>query len=543
MVAELLRSDFLKYGVHMAARDRERVVGLNDNINALGHEFMRPSSDSPRTIFVSDLSKLEPLPRQEFESIKKRAVNGAVRLTLDQNLCDLIMKYVKDDELRHAAAQFGLTGAKRKMSLLRELLHNRFELARVLGHQDYATFFLQDKMAGTPATVMQFLDRRHELNVDLAKQQMNSLRRFIPSRAGSDANLRPYFSVGSVISGLSELFESVFGASIVPEPIRHGEVWHSGVRKLHVIHETRGRLGTIYCDLYDRQSAGALKSSSPAHFTVRCSRRIDDDDLDILPSSHYQDLETCGIQRDPATEHTHQLPIVVLVCGFQRPRPNSPTLLTFSDVETLCHEFGHALHSMLALTDHQHVSGTRCKLDWVEVPSILMEYFVRHPKFIGMYGRHYQTGAPVDEQAVRQHVEYRDRTSAVRAQEQLIYAVLDQVLHGNELAEHEFDIDRLSRGVYQKYSLNKTGVDISNFGHLFGYGAGYYSYTWSRSIARELFQHGFDDAFARQGIRAWRRSGEVLTNEVLQFGGGRDPWKMRWESLMDGKPLQEVILK
>ena len=160
--------------------------------------------------------------------------------------------------------------------------------------------------------------------------------------------LSPYFSVGTCISGLSSLFKAIYGIHFEMENISYGEVWlHDEVKKLAVVDEMEGKIGEIYCDLFAREG----KPTGAAHFTVRCSRRIDGDepekDFAYLHPDEAREvdfpLKTEG-KKLPGREGQHQLPVVVLTCDFDRGSASIPGLLTWQEVETLFHEMGHAMH-------------------------------------------------------------------------------------------------------------------------------------------------------------------------------------------------------
>ncbi len=160
--------------------------------------------------------------------------------------------------------------------------------------------------------------------------------------------LFPYFSAGTILQGLSRLFTRLYGLSFEPVEMRPGEAWHPDVRKLHVVDEREGVIGVIYCDLFSRQG----KPPSAAHYTVRCSRRIDNDDPegDLLPASWDWSRGMTGVEdfqgvRVAGKEGRYQLPIVVLTTDFQRPSvEEGPSCLVWQEVETLFHEMGHAIH-------------------------------------------------------------------------------------------------------------------------------------------------------------------------------------------------------
>ncbi len=160
--------------------------------------------------------------------------------------------------------------------------------------------------------------------------------------------LFPYFSAGTILQGLSRLFKTLYGLSFEPVNLRPGEVWHPDVRKLNVVDEKEGVIGVIYCDLFSRPG----KPPSAAHYTVRCSRRIDNDDAqgDLLPASWdwskgmTGEEDTAGVVI-PGNDGRYQLPIVVLTTDFQRPSvEDGPSCLVWQEVETLFHEMGHAIH-------------------------------------------------------------------------------------------------------------------------------------------------------------------------------------------------------
>lgn len=341
------------------------------------------------------------------------------------------------------------------------------------------------------------------------------------SASRSSPTHMPYFSVGSVIQGLSRLFKHLYGVEFEHASLKSGEAWHEQVRKLDVICEQEGKIGTIYCDLFSRPG----KTTNAAHYTIRTSRRVDNDDaendikyafpgrnLDVsnfLPPVH-QPAESVRGQ-----EGLFQLPVIALTCDFSASA--KPALLSMFEVETLFHEMGHAMHSMLGRTDFHNVAGTRCASDFVELPSILMEHFVWHPKVLPLFAN-----GSVSPDAVQAFLKQRRRFSGIEVNSQILMALVDQRYHSSQVDNPQFS------SVTEWYKLqDQVGLFPSvpgtmwpvQFGHLFGYGSNYYSYLFDRTLARRVWETSFNSNPLD------REKGQAFRDNLLKWGGARDPWQ------------------
>lgn len=296
----------------------------------------------------------------------------------------MIGRYAREGEARRLVYTGGLQKDEERIEVLERMLRERAELAGVLGKETWAEVALVDKMAKTPGNVMGFLNSLADHHRALAAQDIARLQRFkassITGNAYSQADgtghlpplyawdrdfysekytstlangaslppISPYFSTGTVMLGLSKLFTRLYGISFRPCASAPGEIWHDSVRKLEVVDEN-GIIGVIYCDLFSREG----KPPSAAHYTVRCSRRVDDDDFagDGLPAGwDAQYGPGLEVEGEPIAGRNgrYQTPIVVLTTDFGSVEPGRPALLHWNDVETLFHEMGHAIHCKLS---------------------------------------------------------------------------------------------------------------------------------------------------------------------------------------------------
>jgi len=380
-VALTFLRDFEKSGIHLPPAIRARFVNLSDSLLSLGRTFLSfassgPSSDPPIEIPNAD-NLLSGMGSQFIDALPRR--RGKVYVTPGSWEAQMIARYARDGEARRLVFVGGMRTESDRVEVLERMVKERSELADVLGKETWADVVLTDKMAKTPANVMGFLSslaahHRPAAAADVATLQRLKAANLTGSHhSASKASLpplyawdrdfyserhlmslsptsslppiTPYFSTGTVLLGLSRLFSRLYGISFKPALVAPGEVWYPSVRRLDVIDETEGQIGVIYCDLFSREG----KPPSAAHYTVRCSRRVDDDDYagDRLSTGWDQPygrgLETEG-DLAKGREGRYQQPIVVLTTDFGNVEEGRPALLGWNDVETLFHEMGHAIH-------------------------------------------------------------------------------------------------------------------------------------------------------------------------------------------------------
>lgn len=381
--------------------------------------------------------------------------------------------------------------------------------------------------------------------------------------------LSAFFSLGGVFQGLSRLFNRLYGVRFVPRETQLGETWNEDVRRLDVLDESNNRIAVVYCDLFSR----AGKAPNPAHFTLRCSRTIFRSEIDEYRASDHPfssaiEAATDGMAHslDSSTGTVNQLPTIALICDFARPTPTQsflgksskkPTLLSFQEVQTLFHEMGHALHSILGRTSLQNVSGTRCATDFAELPSVLMESFAFSPKALDLWARHWEAGDEENEGVfagreklphalLKERLDIDKSMAGAETEAQIVLSMLDQAYHRHPVGEGNVNSTKIYHDVYQRYSSipEPPGTAWQGFfGHLYGYGATYYAYLFDRAIAAKVWK----DVFQEGEKAVDREMGERYKEEVLQWGGGREGWEcvagvLRQPELADGgeEAMKEV---
>ena len=365
-----------------------------------------------------------------------------------------------------------------------------------------------------------------------------------------------YFTVEQSLEGMKILVQRLFGIIMEEVPTKPEEQWDvdtttipatatqstnnhytsssssstSLIRKFQFYQEDDGTpLGTLYFDLHPREG----KYVHAAHFTARCGR----------------------VSRNGETTKQmdeNQLPIVALVCNLSLPlssllggSSSKPTaILSHSEVETLFHEFGHALHSLLSRTKFQHLSGTRAAMDFVETPSHLMEYFVWNEEFLNIIGRHYITGEPIPQQDIQNLIKSRNLFKAIDIQTQVVYGLFDQTIFGDPNVWKGVNNDTSTTDVFAALHRQHNVPYVegthwhSRFGHLVTYGAGYYSYLYASIFSADLWNTCFaggKKAFCSQaGHKYWK--------EILIHGGSKDP-NLMLRTMLGRDPKAEEFFK
>ncbi|XP_073031397.1 mitochondrial intermediate peptidase, mitochondrial isoform X1 [Primulina eburnea] len=525
--ANYLRIDLEKGGIHLSPEKLDRVNQLNIDIVRLCRQFNENIITDPGHVDIFPASRIpinlhhlaKPINRPSL--VVSRRSTGAdcylkergFRLATEPDALCSILQLTSDSEVRKLAYVEGNSAPRANLKVLDKLLAARHEFSEIMGSKSYAEFTLKDNMASSPEVVRSFLSDMSKMVRPKAEEELKNISNFKSSKGflfGEDVEpwdepyftrmmkssthdldfsvVASYFSLPQCIEGLKVLAKSLFGLKFQEIPLCPGESWHPDVLKLSLHHPNEGNLGYLYLDLKSRKG----KHPICAHFAIKGGRRI--------------------------SEIEYQVPIVALVCNF--PGSNFASVkLHHSDVETLFHEFGHALHSLLSRTDCQHFSGTRVVLDFAETPSNLFEYYAWDYRVLRTFAKHHSTGEPIPENLVKSLVGAKNMFAATELQRQIFYALIDQTLHTMQPSSIQDTISVVSDLKREHTSWRHVeGTHWhTRFSHLVTYGAGYYSYLYAKCFAATIWKKIFEEDPLSEA------AGSALRSKFLEHGGAKDP--------------------
>ena len=550
-VALTLRHDFERGGIHLDGDARARLERASADALRAAMRFQSNLAD-PAALGVARVprSRLAGLPPTILGRLTGDATTATV--PLDQHTLAACLRWVEDEDARRDVYAAAHAGPEANVDALRRLLTARAEVAEWLGFQSHAHYAVAPLLAGHPDAVRGVLREMAERTEDRAREENALARRFLPgggrgggggSRAGSlglgsglgggaDSDADPfdpsdrhaplrawdrayamgrartatcgvdasavarYFPLESTIRGVGALVSRVFGVIVEEHPLDDAEKWCDDAKKLTLRTRDGDLLGTVYLDLSRR----ARKFPHAAHFVVRCSR---------------------DAREGPASR---KRPVVALVCNFGTGvGASAGALLSHGEVETFLHEFGHAMHSALSETKYQHLSGTRCAADLVEVPSHLFEYFAWDPDALRILSRERTTGEPMPPAMIDALRRGKEMFGATDLRQQIAFALADLDAHSAVAA----DVDPQKTSAAFADAARSAGFRPEpgaawelRFGHLVGYASTYYSYVYARCFAAEARRRWFAGDALAPG------AGEAARDGLLRHGGAVAPERL-----------------
>ena len=523
---------FVRNGALLEGEKRESLKSISEKLSKLSLSFGENVLKETQAfeLHVADAEELAGLPEATIASAaslaEEKGKKGYV-FGLDMPTYISIMKYADNAALREKMYRaYGTRAAKdneyNNEENIQELVNTRLAKAQLLGFDSHAALTLSKRMAKTPQTVLSFLDDLKALAKPAAQKDLKAVQEFA-NAAGhqgevepwdfsywseklkkatlnlDDNLLKPYFKIENVLAGVFDISAKLYGLSF----IKNADIttYHEDVDAYEVYDKDGEFLSLLYTDFFPRSGkrAGAWMTSYRSMYSL-----------------------------DGQVVRPH----ISIVCNFTKPTADKPSLLTFNEVTTLFHEFGHALHGMMARGTYPSLTGTSVYWDFVELPSQILENWCYEPEALALFAKHYETGELLPKEYVDRIVESQQFMEGYATLRQLNFGYLDMTYHGRRepMEGSVADFERSATADTQLFSPVEGTLSSTAFSHIFqgGYSAGYYSYKWAEVLDADAFerfkQEGIFSTAAADGFaEILSRGGTVAPDELFKKFRGRNP--------------------
>ena len=527
---------FVRSGALLNESDKEKFKNISIELSKKSLQFGQNVLAETNNYFkhITDEKDLAGIPapilEQYREEAKERNLDGFV-ITLQYPSFLPLMTYAENRELRKELA---LANGKKSFNnnefdnqnLIKEIVALKQEKAALLGYKNYADYVLEERMAKSPEKVSTFLNELLEKAKPFAEKEIEELKSLAKADGIDemesydhayyaeklrkqkfdidDEELKPYFQ-------LEKVQEAVFGLASKLFQLEFKETdniqkYHEEV-KTYEIFENGDFKALLYVDYFPRKGkrAGAWMTSFKNQF-----KKNDE----------------------------NSRPHISVVCNFSKPTADTPSLLTFQEVTTLFHEFGHALHGVLADTTYPNLSGTSVKWDFVELPSQFLENFCYEPEFLKTFAKHYKTGETLPDEKIDKIAASKNFLEGYQTLRQIGFGLLDMAYHSknekiNDIKTFEVEETKATN----LYPSNPETAMSTSFSHIFqgGYSAGYYSYKWAEVLDADAFQYFKENGIFNPEIAAKYKV-------LLSSGGTKDPMEL-YKNFRGSEPKVESLLK
>ncbi|HRO72297.1 MAG TPA: peptidyl-dipeptidase Dcp [Saprospiraceae bacterium] len=539
---EYTYQSFVLDGAKLSDADKSKLMELNKEEASLSARFNNQLLDGTKAaaLVVSDKEQLEGLTDGEIEAAavaaKENNMEGKWYFSLKNTTQQPLLMSLKNRSVRENLFQASWTRTEKgdkndTRSTIARIAQIRAEKARLIGYDNYASWSLQDQMAKTPEAVDAFLKQLIPASVSRAKAEARDIQQLIDRQKGGfeleawdwdyyaeqvrkekydlDENLtKPYFELNSVLeNGVFYAANKLFGISFKER--KDLPVYHPDVRVFTVLEENGDTLGLFYCDFFkrDNKNGGAWMDNMVGQSKLFGTK-----------------------------------PVIYNVCNYTKPVSGQPALISFDDVTTTFHEFGHALHGLFANQMYPSLSGTNVPRDFVEFPSQFNEKWALYPEVLKNYAKHYQTGEAIPDALVDKIKNAATFNQGYAMTELLAAADLDLQWHKLKTGDGLQDVDTFEADALKNHQLNLKEVPpryrSSYFLHIWanGYAAGYYAYLWA-----EMLDHDAYSWFQENGGMT-RANGQRLREMILSQGNSQDLEQM-YLAFRGKKPVIEPMLK
>jgi peptidyl-dipeptidase Dcp len=532
--------NFIRQGANLSDEQKEKFRKISTELSKLTLTFDENvlKETNSYELDITDKSKLAGLPEGTLEAAaglakSKNKEGWLFNLNMPSYLP--FMKYADNRELRREMnLAYGSKAFKRNefdnQENVKRIAALRLEMAQLLGYSNYADYTLERTMATNPAGVYKLLDDLYQASFNKANQEKAEVQEYA-KRNGfegeimpwdwsyyteklkvekfdlNDEMLKPYFELSKVVDGVFGLATELFGITFKPNS--NIPVYNEEVIPYEVFDADGKFLSVLYTDFHPRtgKQGGAWMTSFKGQWKEN------------------------GVDSRPH---------VSIVMNFTRPTESKPALLTFDEVETLMHEFGHALHGMLANSTYSGLSGTSVYRDFVELPSQIMENWAVEKEFLDRFAVHYQTGNKIPAELVQKIVDAQNYLAGYLSIRQLSFGYLDMAWH-TQKKPFSGNVKEFEENAWAKTRIFPVIPEVcmsTQFGHLFagGYAAGYYSYKWAEVLDADAFS-----AFKEKGLFN-KEVAKSFRENILEKGGTEHPMVL-YKRFRGHEPTVDALLE
>lgn len=540
MLLDKKYKSFTRNGALLADEKKSRLREIDAELSKLkltyGENVLAETNNYE--LVITNKNDLKGLPEDAIETAKILAESKGKQgwiFTLDYPSYIPFVTYAENRELRKeltiAAGKKAFQGNQYdNRENVKRIASLRHERANLLGYQTHSHFVLEERMAGNPEKVKSFL------NDLLSKAKPAALREFSDLSAFAkeldnidhlqkwdggyyseklkqklfnvdDEQLKPYFQLEKVLNGAYEVANKLFGLKFTE--VFDIDKYHQEVRTFEVTDSNGDFIAVFYTDFFPRKGKrnGAWMTSYKSQY-----------------------------RKDGKNERPH----VSIVCNFTKPTATKPSLLTFNEVTTLFHEFGHALHGMLADTTYPSLSGTSVYWDFVELPSQIMENWCYQPEALALFATHFQTGETIPQHYIDKIKESASFQEGIATMRQISFGLLDMAYHSNDPSGIP-DVKAFEKRAFEPTALYpdvEENCMSTSFSHIFqgGYSSGYYSYKWAEVLDADAFEY-----FKENGVFNAEIAAKFRKN-ILSQGGTKDPMTL-YKEFRGQEPSPDALLR
>ena len=542
---------FVLSGADLKGEDRKKYRDLNSELSALTLKFGQNVSNDMKSkerrmwLKESDLAGIPESVKESYRASAKDAL--AAEGKADDESLYLVtvfapsyipfMKYAERRDLREQLYKLynsrNIGGEYDNTAVLKDIANVRLEMAKLMGKKNFAEYQLQNTMAKTPETVMEFLENLRVNYTEPMKAELKEIEDYAKVTEGNDFKLqawdysfwsdklkndryafndedmKPYFELNNTIKGVFGLATKLYGYKF--KETDKIDKYHPDV-KVYEVYEKDGKLlGILYADFYYREG------KSPGAWMTEFRAETKDDN------------------------GNKEIPLISIVCNFSKPVGNTPVLLTPYEVETFLHEFGHALHGLSSEAKYSSLSGTNVDHDFVELFSQFNENYLTEKEYLDSFAKHYKTGKKMPKELIDKFVKASQFGAAYACMRQLGFGYLDMAFHTIDTplrASADLTVfENNAQDPVRCFEAVEGCLTAPAFGHIFsgGYAAGYYGYKWAESLDADAFA-----AFKETGI--FNQKTAAKFHKMLQSGDTVDPMELYVE-FRGKKPTVDALME